>query len=67
MSATKIENQTMKLVHHYANGCFDWLIPEQQSVNPLREEISTLYEKYKRFMFVHSVMFYIFEPTVTVQ
>ena len=59
--------QAMKIVHHYANGCFDWLIPEQQSVNPSREAISILSGKYKRFTLVHPVMFDIFEPTVTAQ
>ena len=32
--------QTMKLVHHYANSCFDWLISGHQSINPSREAIS---------------------------
>ena len=31
--------QALKIVHRYANGCFDWLIPEQQSVNPSRKVI----------------------------
>ena len=47
--------QTMKIVHYYANGCFDWLISGQQSDNPLREAISILSGKYKRFTFVHLV------------
>ena len=47
--------QTMKIVHHHANGCFDWLISGQQSVNPSREAISILSGKYKRFTFVHPV------------
>ena len=29
--------QAMKIVHHYANGCFNWLIYGHQSVNPLKE------------------------------
>ena len=32
----------MKIVHHRANGRFDWLISEYQSVNPSREAISIL-------------------------
>ena len=48
--------QAMKIVHHYANGRFDWLISGQQSVNPSRESISILSDKYKRFTFVHPVM-----------
>ena len=47
--------QAMKVVHHYANGSFDWLISGQQSVNLWREGISILSEKYKRFKFVHSL------------
>ena len=47
--------QAMKIVHHHANGCFDWLISGHQSVNPLREAISILSGKYKRFTFVHPV------------
>ena len=49
--------QAMKIVHHYANGCFDWLSSGQQSVNPWTEAISILSGKYKRFMFVHPVGF----------
>ena len=45
--------QVMKIVHHHANGCFDWLISRQQSVNPSRKATSILYGKYKRFTFVH--------------
>ena len=48
--------QAMKNLHHHANGCFDWLISEHQSVNPWREEISILSRKYKRFTFVHPVV-----------
>ena len=47
--------QVMKIVHYYANGCFDWLISEQQSDNSLREAISILSGKYKGFTFVHPV------------
>ena len=47
--------QAMKIVHHHANGNFDWLISEHQTVNPSREAISVLSEKYKRFTFVHPV------------
>ena len=46
----------MKIVHHYANNCFDWLIYGHQSVNPSRKAISVLSCKYKRFTFVHPVM-----------
>ena len=45
----------MKIVHHHANGRFDWLISGHQSVNSSREVISILSGKYKRFTFVHSV------------
>ena len=45
----------MKIVHFYANGCFDWLISGQQSVNKSREAISAVFRKYERFTFVHSV------------
>ena len=47
--------RTMKIVYRYVDGCFDWLISGQQSVNPWREAISILYGKYKRFTFVHPV------------
>ena len=47
--------QVMKIVHHHANGSFDWLISEHQSVNPSREAISIRSGKYKRFAFVHPV------------
>ena len=40
-------------MNYYANSCFDWLVSEQQSDNPLREAISILSGKYKRFTFVH--------------
>ena len=43
------------MVHHHANGRFDWFIFEHWSVNPLREAISILYGKYRRFTFVHPV------------
>ena len=32
--------QAMKIAHHCANGCFDWLIFGQQSVNPWIEAIT---------------------------
>ena len=48
--------QAMKIVHRHANGCFDWLISGQQTVNPSREAISVLSGKYKRFTFVHPVV-----------
>ena len=47
--------QVIKIVHHHANGRFDWLISEQQSVNPSREAISILSGKYKGFTFVRHV------------
>ena len=50
--------QAMKIVHHYANGCFNWLISGQQSVTPSRKAISVLSGKYmyKRFTFVQPVI-----------
>ena len=50
--------QAMKIVRHYANGSFDWLLSGHQSVNPLREAISILSGKYKRFTFVRPVPLY---------
>ena len=47
--------QAMKIVHHHANGCSDWLISGQHGVNSSREAISILSGKYKRFKFVHPV------------
>ena len=38
--------EAMKIVHHLANGRFNWLISERQSVNPSREAISILPGKY---------------------
>ena len=32
--------QAMKIVHDYANGCSDWLVSGQQSVNSSREAVS---------------------------
>ena len=32
-------SQAMKIVHHYANRCFDWLISGLESVNPWGEPI----------------------------
>ena len=34
--------QAMKIVHHHANGRFDWLISGHQGVDPSREAISIL-------------------------
>ena len=34
--------QAMEIVHHHDDGCFDWLISGQQSVNTSREAISIL-------------------------
>ena len=45
--------QTMKIVDHHANSCFDWLISGHYSVNPSKEAISILSGKYERFTFVH--------------
>ena len=47
--------QALKIVNHYANGRFYWLMSGRQSVNHSREAISILSEKYKRFTFVNSV------------
>ena len=44
--------EAMKILHHQANGCFDWVISEYQSVNSSREAISILSGRYKRFTFV---------------
>ena len=41
-----------------ANGHFNWLISEHQSVNLSREAVSILSGKYKRFTFVHPVASY---------
>ena len=51
--------QAMKIVHHFANDCIDWLISGQQSGNPGREAISILSEKYKDFAFVNPVLSYL--------
>ena len=48
--------QAMKIVHHFVSGRFDWLIPEHQSVNPLREAMSILSGKYKRFTLVRPLL-----------
>ena len=42
-------------MHHYANGCFNWLIPEHHGVNPFREAISILSKKYKKITLIHPV------------
>ena len=41
--------QAMKIVHYYANSCFDWLIFGQQSVNPSRETISRRAQEIPKF------------------
>ena len=47
----------MKIVHHYANGRFDWLISGHQSINHSREVISLLSSgKHKMLTFVHPVV-----------
>ena len=48
--------QAMKIIHDYADGCFDWLISGPQCDNPLREAISILSGKYERFTFVHPLL-----------
>ena len=48
--------QVLKIVHHYASSCFDWLISGHQSFNPSKEAISILSGKYKGFTFVHLVI-----------
>ena len=53
--------EAMKIVHHHANGRFDWLISEHQSVNAWKEAIFVLSGKYERFTFVHPV------PSYTIQ
>ena len=57
-------------MRHHANGRFDWLIFEHQSVNSPREAISILSGKYKRFTFVHPMMshhhLYLYRKLVTV-
>ena len=47
--------QAMKIVHHHANGRFDWSISGHQSINPSRK-VFILSEKYKRFTYVHPVL-----------
>ena len=46
----------MKIMHHYVDSCFEWLISGDQSVNPLMEATSILSGKYKRFAFVHPMV-----------
>ena len=48
--------RAMIIVHHHADGRFDWLISGHQSVNHTREVIFILSGKYKRFTFVHPVV-----------
>ena len=50
--------QAMKIVHHNANGRFDWLRFGHQSVTPSREVIFIMSGNYKRFTFVHPVAAY---------
>ena len=40
--------QAMKIVHHHANGRFDWLISGHHIVNPSRETIPVLSGKYRK-------------------
>ena len=47
--------KAIKTVHHHDNGSFAWSISGPQSINHLREAISVMSGKYKRFMFVHAV------------
>ena len=47
--------EAKKILHHHANGRFDWLTSEHQSVNPSREAISILSGKYKKFTFARPV------------
>ena len=47
--------QVIKTVHHCANVRFDWLISRDQNVDPMREAITVLDWKYKRFPLVHPV------------
>ena len=59
MSATVskvIVYKDVKTMHHHANGRFDWLISEHQSIEPSKEAISILSRKYKRSMFVRPVI-----------
>ena len=44
-----------EIMRHHANGRFDWLTSGHRSVNSLKEAISILSGKYKRFTFVHPV------------
>ena len=53
--------RAMKVVHHHANGRFDWLISGHQSVNPSRKAISVMSGKHKRFQFVHPVQYHILD------
>ena len=42
--------QNLKIVHHHANGRYDLLISEHQSVNPSRQGVSILSKKYKVYV-----------------
>ena len=44
----------MKIVHQQANGRFPCLTSGHQSIDHLKQAISIQYEKYNRFIFVHS-------------
>ena len=48
--------QAMKIVRQHANSRFDWLISGHQSIHSIRETISILSGKYKRFTFDHPVI-----------
>ena len=48
--------EAIQIVHHLANGRFDWLIFWHHSVDVSREAISMLSGKYKRFTFVYPVI-----------
>ena len=48
--------QAIKIVHHHADGCYDWLLSGHQNVNLLREAISiTVWKIQKIYVFVHPV------------
>ena len=53
--------QAMNIVDHHANGRFDWIISEHQSVSPSRETIFILSGICKRFTFVYPVIQHIVE------
>ena len=47
--------RAMKIVHHHANGRFDWLISGHQSVNPFERRNFYTVCQIQRFTFVHPV------------